>query len=292
MNEKTGGIDLKSSLDEGAFPEGIVKKLEILKAKLNGKMCIVAFSGGVDSTVLLIIAKSFCAEVYAVHVDMPLNSTGETEAARELAKLLDVELHVLNRRPLDNDDFASNDARRCYHCKMYNFKALKELQEELKFEMILEGSNVDDAGDYRPGMDALKELGIESAFQPVGITKQEIREIARVLGLPNAGKPSNACLASRIAYGIKINDDLLDKIDKAEILIKESLEVKNLRARVHQGDILRIELEKTDLPKIMTEKSTQIIELSKKLKGLGFKKVALDLDGYETGSMNYAIEKD
>ncbi len=253
---------------------------------LEGKNVVVAFSGGVDSSVLLALAVCWCHSVKVVYIDSSLVVPAEREDAMGIARVLGVDVEVIEADPASFAAFQANAKDRCYHCKMANFSMLARIKSELHHDAVIEGSNADDAKDFRPGLKAVAELGILSPLKEAGITKQDVRDIARQLGLPNAERPSNACLASRVAYGVPVDNALLRKIGAAEACVKERLGVSTVRVRVHPGDVARIELLPADLEAVLSSGVVRLPRVVLELKKIGFKKVSLDLEGYKTGSMN------
>nr|MDO8109204.1 ATP-dependent sacrificial sulfur transferase LarE [Candidatus Sigynarchaeota archaeon] len=286
-------IDLNVLDDGSAFPVQVYGKIQKIKQLLSGKKIIVAFSGGVDSSTLLVLALKFAKEVRAVHFDSIFNSVGEKEHAQGIAKLLKIELHVMKKDPLACDDVRKNPPDRCYFCKKENFSDVVDLMKKLKFDQVAEGSNADDAGDYRPGMKAVAELGLISPLLAAGLSKEEIRQIARAVKLPNAEKPSSPCLATRFAYGVEITGDLIVAVGTAEAIIKARYpDITTVRARVHEGNTLRIEIDPASLERLLSKDASGLLDLGKQLKKLGFTKVSLDLEGYRTGSLNDLIKKE
>ena len=181
--------------------------------------------------------------------------------------------------------FVNNSPRRCYHCKKELFTLCREKAEDLGLKYIADGSNLDDTGDFRPGMDAARELGIRSPLQEAGLTKEDIRELSHSMGLPTWDKPSMACLASRFPYGTEITPLRLEQIQKSEDFLRR-LGFRQLRVRYH-GEIARVEVEPSELGRFLDEEiRTQVITF---LKEAGFTYVTLDLQGYRTGAMNEGL---
>jgi len=254
------------------------------KVRIKGNL-LVAFSGGVDSAVLVHIAKRVLGKnAHAVFVNDETVSAGELEHAKSVAEKLGIELTVLSHNALD-EDFCKNTIQRCYHCKKSMIRVLKEFAGEHGIECIAMGVSASDLKEYRPGIRAGFEEGVWYPFLEHGITKEEIRAYAREHELEVSERPANACLASRVAYNQKITPELLRRIDEAERFIK-SLGFHVVRVRVHGSDA-RIELGKDEMHRAL---STGMFEkISAFLHALGFVHVSLDLDGYRPGSMNEGI---
>ena len=231
----------------------------------------VAFSGGVDSTFLLKAAKEALGNnALAVTVRSCIIPSNEICEAEEFCKSENIRHIICDVNPLDINGFADNPTNRCYICKKEIFSLIKQVVAENGVNVVAEGSNLDDNGDYRPGMKAIHELGVLSPLQTAGFTKQEIRDMSEELGLPTWNKPSFACLSSR----------------KAEQILRNS-GFKQFRVRIH-GDIARIELLPEDFEKMLKMRE----ELYASIKALGFSYVTMDLQGYRTGSMNEVIATD
>jgi len=248
------------------------------------KKVIIAFSGGVDSLYLLKLAVDTLGKdnVLAVTATSPLSTVGEAENAKELSSSLGVEHIIVELDELSVPEICSNPVDRCYHCKRFRYEQLVKLMNQRGYEVILDGSNFSDLGDYRPGMRACKELGIVSPLKIAELTKDEIRKGLKEAGISQWNTPSRACLASRIPYGDKLTQEKLHKIDRAEQFLM-SLGFENLRVRLH-GDIARIELPKEDLYLVFEKKLTEII--LDRFKDYGFKFVTLDIEGLRSGSLN------
>ncbi|MGB3082802.1 MAG: ATP-dependent sacrificial sulfur transferase LarE [Candidatus Omnitrophota bacterium] len=247
---------------------------------------LVAYSGGVDSTFLLKVAADVLKDnILAVTSKSPTYPPKEIKLAQKICKQLDVKHVIISTDELNDENFTSNPPERCYYCKKELFSKLAELARKHNLNCISEGSNLDDINDFRPGTKAITELGIRSPLKECELTKDEIRQISKNMGLPTWDKPSFACLSSRFPYGTAITEEELSKVSQAEDFLS-SLGFKQLRVRVH-GDMARIEVLKEDM-NILLEKNLREKVVSK-LKALGYNYIALDLQGYRTGSMNETL---
>ena len=290
---KTGSTQImplnKSDINKDDISENTLAKYEKLKSIIKdcGKIAI-AFSGGVDSTFLTKVAKDVLGEnAVAVTISSILVTDDELKEADDFCKAENIEHLIYNADVLSIPGFENNPPDRCYICKKAIFTNVQNLVGERGISVIAEGTNVDDDGDYRPGMRAIKELGVRSPLKEAGLTKAEIRELSCMLGLKTWNKPSCACLASRFAYGEVINKDKLDMIYSAECYIR-SLGFEQFRVRLQDG-IARIELRPADIQKFIENGIKD--KVSEKLHALGFKYVSLDLDGYRLGSMNEVLNR-
>jgi len=262
-----------------------MEKIEKLKNILRDLgSVLVAYSGGVDSSFLLKIAKEVLGnKVLAVTAASPTYPKEELEFSKKIAKKLGVRHMVIHTYELDNNTFISNPANRCYFCKKELFEKLSEIAKQKKLEFVVDATNLTDKKDLRPGSKAKLEFGVYSPLAQAGFTKEDIRRESRKMGLPTWDKPSLACLASRIPYGVAITRTALKQINEAEIALRK-LGFKQLRVR-HYGDLARIEVEKKQIPRLIKNRES-IVE---KIKKLGYNYVTLDLEGYRTGSMNEVL---
>ena len=243
----------------------------------------VAFSGGVDSSFLLKVAADVIGgNAIAVTADLPSFPRREFAEAVSFCQKHGIRHLVCEVRQLKIEEFVQNNKDRCYHCKKEIFRQLRNIAEENGTEHIIEGSNTDDDGDYRPGMLAVAELGIISPLKICGLTKADIRALSRYLGLSTWEKPSFACLASRFGYGEQITQEKLSMVERAEQFLSE-LGFRQFRVRVH-GRMARIEVEPEEFAGIIQQEVRS--EITEKFREYGFTYVALDLSGYRTGSMN------
>lgn len=247
----------------------------------------VAFSSGVDSTFLLYAAKEALGD-HAIAVTASSCSFPERELkeAKEYCQKMGIRHFVIKSEELEIEGFSHNPKNRCYLCKHELFEKIGALAKEQGINEIAEGSNLDDNGDYRPGLQAVAELGVKSPLRHIGFTKQEIRELSQYLNIPTWNKQSFACLSSRFPYGDLINEKKLKMVDRAEQLLLD-MGFHQLRVRIH-GDVARIELLPDEFPKFMEEKTR--LSVYKKFKEYGFSYVTLDVLGYRMGSMNETLD--
>lgn len=249
---------------------------------------VIAFSGGVDSTFLAKVCKDVlndsCLAVTATSSTYPER---EFKEALELAKEIGIRHKIIKSEELEIEGFSKNPIDRCYYCKSELFSKLKKVADDEGIEYVLDGTNADDMGDFRPGRRAAKELGVESPLLECGFTKDDIREMSKRLGLPTWNKPAYACLSSRFPYGQEITSEKLSMVEKSEEYLL-NLGFVGFRVR-HHGDIARIELNPDQINMMLDENIRK--KVVSKLKEIGFKYVSLDLEGYRTGSMNEAISE-
>jgi uncharacterized protein len=260
-----------------------IQQLEDWLAARNG--VLVAWSGGVDSTFLAVMAERILGpKTLAVTADSPSYPRADLLETVKLAKRFGLRHQVISTEEMSNPQFTANPPDRCYHCKSELFGALRRIAAEAGLEDVADGSNADDTGDFRPGTRAAQEQGIKRPLQELGFTKTEIREASRLLRLPTADKPATACLTSRIPYGTAITPEILSIVEQSETALKK-LGFSNFRVRLH-GEVGRIEVPPAEL-EIAVAKREAIVAALKKA---GLKYVTLDLQGYRMGSLNELLE--
>ncbi len=248
----------------------------------------VAFSGGVDSTFLLNVAHDVLKDnAIGITIHSPLCPEREFKVASEFAAKRGIKHVIIGEEDLEKDYFVNNPPDRCYYCKKSVFTRILEEARKNNIKHVADGTNVDDMDDYRPGMKALKELGIISPLKDAGLGKEDIRALSREMGLPTWDTPSFACLASRIPYGQAVTREKLAMIDRAEQYLADQ-GFRQIRVR-HHGDIARIEVPSSDRQKFFDPGFMDRVH--DELVKIGFKYVALDLKGYRTGSLNETINK-
>jgi uncharacterized protein len=273
-------IDVAAAAGGEALAEKAANLLEILKSL---SPVVVAFSGGVDSTLLLAAVREACGDgVIAVTASSATYPRRELAAAERLAASLGARHRVIKTREMDDPAFTANPPERCYHCKRELFRELGRLAAAEGCRAVVEGSNVDDLGDFRPGERAGREAGAASPLRQAALTKADIRALARALGLPNWDKPAAACLASRFPYGTSITRESLERIERIEDALGD-LGFGQVRARSH-GDLIRLEVAPSSLAAAAAPAvRDRIVQVVKRE---GYRFVALDLQGYRTGSFN------
>lgn len=271
----------------------LTEKKEIQLQKLLNNLCRedigIAFSGGVDSSLLLVMAweqaKITKKKIYAFTMDTVLHPRGDLEAARKVIQRTGAIHVILKVDELTVPEIRENPVDRCYLCKRELYSRMVSYARQNGISTILEGSNEDDMHVYRPGIRAVKELGILSPLAECSITKEEVRFLAKKYKIQVAERPSSPCLATRLPYGQSIDLELLRRIDEAETMLRSN-GYKNVRVRVH-GNIMRLEIDPGDLKRVIEERETLISQLKK----YGFGYLTLDLEGFRSGSMDIEIPR-
>ena len=263
------------------------KARKIKSLILEMDSALVAFSGGVDSTLVLALAHDVLGEkalaVTAQSASMP---DREMKACHQLAKEIGVRHLIVKTEEMSNPNYRANPANRCYHCKTELYSRLKKVAQQENIFHILNGTNTDDLGDYRPGLESAREQGVRSPLVEAQFSKQEVRELSRMMKLSIWNKPAMACLSSRIPYGQPVTPEKLAMIEQSEDLLL-ALGFTQVRVR-HLGTLARIELDKNEMPRYQNDKSIQKA-VQEKFRSLGFNSVMLDPEGYRMGSLNSAL---
>jgi pyridinium-3,5-biscarboxylic acid mononucleotide sulfurtransferase len=264
------------------------KKTALISRIKTLRSLLVAFSGGVDSTLLLKISHDVLKDrVVAVTATSALQPTHEKEAAMEQARIMGVKHHIIQSRALDHDIFVNNDTERCYHCKQFLFEDLLSMAKTLGLAHVAHGANTDDLRDYRPGFRAADALGIVAPLLEADMGKQEIRTLSRELKLSTWDKPAMACLASRIPYGTPLTAKRLRMVDAAEEVLRKQ-GFQSCRVRYH-ANIARIEVPETAVSRFLAPALRE--KLVSEIRAIGFSYVTIDLAGYVQGSMNREIKQ-
>jgi pyridinium-3,5-biscarboxylic acid mononucleotide sulfurtransferase len=258
--------------------------LAILRA-LPG--CAVAFSGGIDSTVVAKAAHvALGNRAIAVTADSPSVPRREIEEAQQLAERIGIRHEVIRTSEFDDPEYTRNDGSRCYHCKSELYDRIELLLPRLGVNVICSGANLDDQGDYRPGLTAAAEHAVRHPLQEASFTKTDVRALAQAWGLPTWDKPASPCLSSRLAPGVEVTVERTGRVEAAEEYL-HALGLRECRVRLHEGELARIEVPVAEIARLADP--TVRDPLLARLKELGFRFVTLDLEGFRTGSMNTLI---
>ena len=263
------------------------KLLELEESLGSMKRALVAYSGGVDSAMLAVAAHRVLGDhAMAVTADSESYARGELEAAITIARQFGIPHRVVHTRELDNPDYASNPINRCYFCKHELFTHMRDIAVEEGVDYVLYGQNADDVGDFRPGAQAATEFGVRAPLQEAGMTKAEVRALARRWGIPVWDRPATACLSSRFPYGTPVTAHGLRMIDEAERMLRAH-GFTQLRVR-HHDHIARIELAPEEMPRILSDEALRNT-IAGELAGLGYRLTVLDLRGFRSGSLNEVL---
>lgn len=251
------------------------------------KTVLVAYSGGVDSAYLALIATQELGQNARCILGVsPSVSKNQREEAENIASNFNLNFHTINTDELKNPSYQANPANRCYFCKTELYEQLSNIAKQANIKYLVDGTNFDDLGDHRPGRIAAEEKSVRSPLIEVGLTKSEIRDLSKRQKLPTWDKPASPCLSSRIAYGVPVTIERLSKVERGEEVLRKMGFVE-FRVRVHD-ELARLEISPKEFEKALNLEMTQ--QLSKKFKDIGFRFVTLDLQGYRSGSMNEVIK--
>lgn len=282
----------RADLEQQQIEEKERRLVSVMNRYGNEPVCL-AFSGGVDSSLLLKLAcesaRQHGTRVWAVTFDTMLHPACDLENAEKVAGELEASHVVLTIDELEQEELRNNPVNRCYLCKRRLFLKLQEFAAEKGCSVLLDGTNADDLKEYRPGLAALRELGIKSPLAVCGLTKKEVKTLAKKYGISTASRPSAPCMATRLPYGARLDYDLLKRIEEGEEFLRQELfsggKPGNVRMRIH-GDTARLETDAEQFAAVLEKRE----EIAKRLKALGFTYITLDLEGFRSGSMDVKLK--
>jgi pyridinium-3,5-biscarboxylic acid mononucleotide sulfurtransferase len=281
---------MRATPDNPLTPDLVAKRDRLLEILRSLNRVAVAFSGGIDSTVVAQAAQLALGErAVAVTADSASVPRAEIEEARELARRIGIRHLVVATEEFEDPDYVRNDGSRCYFCKSELYGRIETLLPELAADVICSGANLDDRGDYRPGLKAAAEHAVRHPLQEAGFTKADVRAMARAWGLPTWDKPASPCLSSRLAPGVEVTRERTARIEAAEGLLHH-LGLRECRVRLHEGELARIEVHPDVIPRLAEPEVRE--ELVRRLRELGFQFVTLDLQGFRSGSLNALVSVD
>jgi uncharacterized protein len=274
-------------MDMALSPDLVNKRERLLEILRGLEGVAVAFSGGIDSTVVAKAAYLTLGDrALAVTADSPSVPRAELDDARRLAQEIGIRHRLVATEEFGDPDYVRNDGTRCYFCKSELYGQIKALLPELGVRVICSGANLDDRGDYRPGLTAAAEHAVRHPLQEAGCSKSDVRALARAWGLPTWDKPASPCLSSRLAPGVSVTTERTARIEAAEVYLK-SLGYRECRVRLHEGELARIEVPPTELARLADPSLRE--DLARRLRELGFRFVTLDLEGFRSGSLNALV---
>jgi len=265
-----------------------LKRDALLASLRGGGRVAVAFSGGVDSAVVAQAAYLACGEsAFAITAVSPSLASGELENALAIARQIGIRHEIINTQEFAQAGYIANAGNRCYFCKTELYSQIEQIAKRFPFDVLVNGANADDVGDHRPGMIAASEHRVRSPLLEVGLTKAEVRELAREWGLPVWDKPASPCLSSRIAYGVEVTSERVARVDAAEVWLRNQLRIRELRVRLEANELARIELPVEALTRLASDGLRD--RVATHLKSLGFRYITLDLEGFRSGSLNAVL---